>query len=101
MHKIFEKLKQQNTTGVPKVVKDEVVNYLEMLLDWMQSFAFILDRSRIFSNRLQGIEYEICKSKNELHETKNELCEIKAATKDIPLAKTWAQIAAINRCGFI
>lgn len=94
--KILEKLKQQNTTGTPKLVKDEVVGNLEMLLDWMQSFASLLDRSRTFSNRLQAIEHEIRESKKELHETKNELSEIKAATKDIPPAKTWAQIAATN-----
>lgn len=87
--KILEKLKQQNTTGAPKVVKDEVVENMEMLLDWMRSFALLLDQSRTFSNRLQGIEHEI-------RETKNELCEIRAATKDIPPAKTWAQITATN-----
>ena len=58
--KILEKLKQQNTTGAPKVVKDEVVENMEMLLDWMRSFALLLDQSRTFSNRLQGIERFRC-----------------------------------------
>jgi len=84
---ILEKLKQQRTTGAPKLVKDKVVGNLEMLLDWMHSFAFTLNQSRTFSNRLQSIEHEIRESKKELHETKKELSEIKAATKDVPPGK--------------
>jgi hypothetical protein len=45
-------------------------------------YTATLDKTRTLSNRLQSIH-------RDLH-------EIKTATKEIPPAKTWAQIAATN-----
>jgi len=79
----LDKLKQQNTTGAPKVIKDNVIKKLESALRMMLWYTATLDKTRTLSNRLQSIH-------RDLH-------EIKAATKEIPPTKTaWAQIAATN-----
>ena len=78
----LDELKQQNTTGAPKAIKDSVIKKLEMALNLMEWFTASLDKTRTLSNRLQSIH-------RDLH-------EIKTATKEIPPAKTWAQIAATN-----
>jgi len=85
----LNKLKEQNTTGAPKVIKDDVVKYLELAISAMNEFALTLEATRTLSDRMQGIE-------RELHEIKAATNEIKATTKDIPPARTWAQIAATN-----
>jgi hypothetical protein len=78
----LDELKQQNTTGTPKVIKDNVIEKLESVLQSMIYYTATLDKTRTISNRLQSIH-------RDLH-------EIKTATKEIPPAKTWAQIAATN-----
>jgi hypothetical protein len=78
----FDKLKQQNTTGAPKAIKDNVIRKLETALQLMTYFTATLDKTRTLSNRLQSIH-------RDLHETKT-------ATKEIPAARTCAQIAATN-----
>jgi hypothetical protein len=88
--KIIEKLQQQNTSGAPKEIRDDVIDDLERMLSFMEGFSFDLDQSMTISNRLQIIEREIC-------DTKATVMEIKDATKEIPQsAKTWAQITATN-----
>jgi hypothetical protein len=52
----------------------------------MECFAVTLEATRTFSDRMQGIE-------RELHQIKAATNEIKATTKEIPPARTWAQIA--------
>jgi hypothetical protein len=78
----LDELKQQNTTGAPKAIKDNVIKKLESALRMMTWYTATLDKTRTLSNRLQSIH-------RDLH-------EIKAATKEIPPPKTWAQIAATN-----
>ena len=87
--KALNKLKEQNTTGAPKLIKDDVVRHLEFAILAMEGFAVTLEATRTFSDRMQGIE-------RELREIKTATNEIKATTKDIPPARTWAQIAATN-----
>jgi len=82
-YEALEMLKSQNTTGAPKVIKDNTIMKLEQLIQWMESFTKSLSKARSVAHRLQCIERDIR--------------EIKTTTKDIQApVNTWAQIAAKN-----
>ena len=89
LQKAVDELKTQNTTGAPKVIKNNVVERMERVLRWMNGFARSLDKARTVGHRLQCIECDV-------REIKATTEEIKATTKEAPPAKTWAQIAANN-----
>jgi len=76
------KLQAQNTSGAPLAIRNAVSSQLQRVIGWMEGFAASLEKTRTVSDRLQCIERDIR--------------EIKAVTKEIPPAKTWAQIAATN-----
>src|SRR4030095_15384543 len=42
--KALEMLKSQNTTGAPKVIKDEVIEKMEQLIRWMGDFGKALNK---------------------------------------------------------
>src|SRR5207248_6303300 len=54
--KALNKLKEQNTTGAPKLIKDGVVKELEFVIRAMEWYAVTLEATRTFSDRMQCIE---------------------------------------------
>lgn len=95
-----DQLRKQNTTGAPKVIKDNVLRELETVLQWMRYFAQSLDKARTVSHRFQCIEREILEVKTETknlsttlqqsNQLRKDLKETKAAIKP---AKSWTEIA--------
>jgi len=73
--KALEMLKSQNTTGAPKVIKDEVIEKMEQLIRWMGDFGKALNKARTVSHRLQCIE-------RDTRETKTWAQQIAAKTQE-------------------
>ena len=87
--KALDELKQQQTTGAPKIIKDNVIIKLETVLRWMQSFARSLDKARTVSHRFQCIErdiHEIKTTTKEIPCIQRDIHDIKTTTKEIPSA---------------
>ena len=92
-------LKEQHTTGAPKTIKDDVVEKLEHLLDWMQEFRKMLITASTVSARLASIEQKLNEIKGQttsLASIELDTQTIKAQTTNLPPAQTWAQIASAN-----
>jgi hypothetical protein len=96
-----DQLRKQNTTGAPKVIKDNVLRELGTILQWMQDFAQSLEKARTVSHRFQCIEREILEVKTETknlsttlqqlnQQSRKDLKETKATIKP---AKSWTEIA--------
>jgi len=58
-YEALEMLKSQNTTGAPKVIKDNTIKKLEQLIQWMESFTKSLSKARSVAHHLQCIERDI------------------------------------------
>lgn len=93
-------LRKQHTTGAPKTIKDEVIQTLEIALQWMANFTGTLNKARTISHRLQCIEREVLGVKAELRNLPaaqqppnslgKDLKEIKAAIQPV---KSWIEVA--------